>query len=63
MCLLSDSIKSDIQHEHAQNYFLDVKNWTRAAMSLSAKDKAVVKDLWAKVAPKADDIGAEALGR
>nr|AHA82585.1 hemoglobin alpha 3 [Ictalurus punctatus] len=32
-------------------------------MSLSAKDKAVVKDLWAKVAPKVDDIGAEALGR
>lgn len=56
-----------MQHEHAQNSFLDVflevKNWTRAAMSLSAKDKAVVKDLWAKVAPKADDIGAEALGR
>ncbi|KAG7316896.1 hypothetical protein KOW79_019194 [Hemibagrus wyckioides] len=32
-------------------------------MSLSAKDKAVVKDLWAKIAPKADEIGSEALGR
>ncbi|GAA6075679.1 hemoglobin subunit alpha-like [Tachysurus ichikawai] len=32
-------------------------------MSLSAKDKAVVKDLWAKVAPRADEIGCEALGR
>ncbi|MCI4392287.1 hypothetical protein PGIGA_G00144180 [Pangasianodon gigas] len=32
-------------------------------MSLSAKDKAVVKDLWAKISPKADDIGSEALGR
>ncbi|XP_060798118.1 hemoglobin subunit alpha-like [Neoarius graeffei] len=32
-------------------------------MSLSAKDKSVVKDFWAKVAPKADEIGAEALGR
>ncbi|XP_027023959.1 hemoglobin subunit alpha-like [Tachysurus fulvidraco] len=32
-------------------------------MSLSAKDKAVVRDLWAKVAPRADEIGSEALGR
>lgn len=32
-------------------------------MSLSAKDKAVVKDLWAKISPKADEIGSEALGR
>ncbi|XP_027023958.1 hemoglobin subunit alpha-like [Tachysurus fulvidraco] len=32
-------------------------------MSLSAKDKAVVKNLWAKVAPRADEIGSEALGR
>ncbi|MCM8651546.1 hemoglobin alpha subunit family protein, partial [Lactiplantibacillus sp. E932] len=34
-----------------------------AAMSLSDKDKAAVKGLWAKISPKADDIGAEALGR
>uniref|UniRef100_A0A8C1V031 Globin domain-containing protein n=1 Tax=Cyprinus carpio TaxID=7962 RepID=A0A8C1V031_CYPCA len=26
-------------------------------------DKAAVKALWAKISPKADDIGAEALGR
>nr|AGI99565.1 hemoglobin alpha [Cyprinus carpio]BAA20511.1 alpha-globin [Cyprinus carpio] len=32
-------------------------------MSLSDKDKAAVKALWAKISPKADDIGAEALGR
>ncbi|TJX37818.1 hypothetical protein E8P77_33565 [Soehngenia saccharolytica] len=32
-------------------------------MSLSDKDKAAVKGLWAKISPKADDIGAEALGR
>ncbi|KAG7459456.1 hypothetical protein MATL_G00210790 [Megalops atlanticus] len=32
-------------------------------MSLSAKDKAIVKGFWAKVASKAEDIGAEALSR
>ena len=32
-------------------------------MSLSDKDKSAVKGLWAKISPKADDIGAEALGR
>jgi len=34
-----------------------------AAMSLSDKDKAVVKALWSKISSKADEIGAEALGR
>ncbi|KAL6457297.1 hypothetical protein MHYP_G00342600 [Metynnis hypsauchen] len=32
-------------------------------MSLTVDDMAVVKGLWAKIASKADDIGAEALGR
>ncbi|XP_051743653.1 hemoglobin subunit alpha-like [Ctenopharyngodon idella] len=32
-------------------------------MSLSDKDKAVVKAIWAKISSRADDIGAEALGR
>ncbi|KAG7459455.1 hypothetical protein MATL_G00210780 [Megalops atlanticus] len=32
-------------------------------MSLSAKDKAIVKGFWAKVASKAEDIGSEALSR
>lgn len=32
-------------------------------MSLSAKDKATVKALWAKIAPKAEDVGNEALSR
>lgn len=32
-------------------------------MSLSGKDKAVVKNFWGKVAPKAAEIGGEALGR
>ncbi|XP_062868342.1 hemoglobin subunit alpha-like [Trichomycterus rosablanca] len=32
-------------------------------MSLSSKDKAAVKDIWTKVATKADDIGHEALAR
>ncbi|XP_067224961.1 hemoglobin, alpha embryonic 5 [Chanodichthys erythropterus] len=32
-------------------------------MSLSAKDKATVKALWAKISPKAEDIGNEALSR
>ncbi|KAK7122795.1 hypothetical protein R3I94_019793 [Phoxinus phoxinus] len=32
-------------------------------MSLSAKDKAAVKALWAKISPKAEDIGNEALSR
>ncbi|XP_016402214.1 hemoglobin subunit alpha-like, partial [Sinocyclocheilus rhinocerous] len=32
-------------------------------MSLSDKDKAVVKALWAKISSKSDEIGAEALGR
>nr|prf hemoglobin alpha [Carassius auratus] len=31
--------------------------------SLSDKDKAVVKALWAKIGSRADEIGAEALGR
>uniref|UniRef100_A0AAZ1XHI6 Globin domain-containing protein n=2 Tax=Oreochromis aureus TaxID=47969 RepID=A0AAZ1XHI6_OREAU len=34
-----------------------------ADMSLSGKDKAVVKNFWGKVAPKAAEIGGEALGR
>ncbi|KAG7459438.1 hypothetical protein MATL_G00210730 [Megalops atlanticus] len=32
-------------------------------MSLTPKDKLVVKAFWGKIAPKADEIGAEALGR
>ncbi|XP_029978150.1 hemoglobin, alpha embryonic 5 [Sphaeramia orbicularis] len=32
-------------------------------MSLSSKDKAAVKALWAKLSKSADDIGADALGR
>lgn len=32
-------------------------------MSLSGKDKTVVKSFWDKVAPKAAEIGGEALGR
>ncbi|XP_029945165.1 hemoglobin embryonic subunit alpha-like [Salarias fasciatus] len=32
-------------------------------MSLSAKDKDTVKTFWAKVAPRAGDIGADALSR
>ncbi|KAF4115798.1 hemoglobin, alpha embryonic 1.1 [Onychostoma macrolepis] len=32
-------------------------------MSLSAKDKAAVRDLWSKVSGKADDIGNDALSR
>ncbi|XP_029945163.1 hemoglobin embryonic subunit alpha-like [Salarias fasciatus] len=32
-------------------------------MSLSAKDKDTVRALWAKVTPKAADIGADAIGR
>ncbi|KAF4115794.1 hemoglobin, alpha adult 2 [Onychostoma macrolepis] len=32
-------------------------------MSLTAKDKAVVKAFWGKIASKADAIGEEALGR
>uniref|UniRef100_A0A8C6TBV7 Globin domain-containing protein n=1 Tax=Neogobius melanostomus TaxID=47308 RepID=A0A8C6TBV7_9GOBI len=32
-------------------------------MSLSAKDKATVKDFWAKVSGKADTLGADALFR
>ncbi|KAI7803954.1 hemoglobin alpha embryonic-3 [Triplophysa rosa] len=32
-------------------------------MSLTAKDKAIVKEFFAKVAPKAEEIGNEALSR
>lgn len=32
-------------------------------MSLSDKDKAAVKALWAKISKSADAIGADALGR
>ncbi|XP_053193949.1 hemoglobin subunit alpha-like [Scomber japonicus] len=32
-------------------------------MSLSDKDKAAVKGLWGKISGKADEIGADALGR
>ncbi|XP_041813553.1 hemoglobin subunit alpha-A [Chelmon rostratus] len=32
-------------------------------MSLSGKDKSVVKSIWDKVSPKSGEIGAEALGR
>ncbi|XP_073350345.1 hemoglobin embryonic subunit alpha [Pagrus major] len=32
-------------------------------MSLTAKDKDVVRAFWAKIAAKADDIGADALSR
>merc|ERR1711977_306779 len=36
---------------------------SKAAMSLSAKDKTLVKKLWEKAEGKSADIGAEALGR
>ncbi|XP_035385311.1 hemoglobin subunit alpha-like [Electrophorus electricus] len=32
-------------------------------MSLTARDKSVIKCLWDKISPKADEIGAEAFGR
>ena len=32
-------------------------------MSLSGKDKAVVKAIWAKISSKSEEIGTEALGR
>lgn len=32
-------------------------------MSLSDKDKAVVKALWGKIGSRTDEIGSEALGR
>ncbi|XP_060945330.1 hemoglobin subunit alpha-A-like [Limanda limanda] len=32
-------------------------------MSLSGKDKRVVRAIWEKMSPKCDEIGAEALGR
>ncbi|XP_062381928.1 hemoglobin embryonic subunit alpha-like [Sardina pilchardus] len=32
-------------------------------MSLSAKDKKLVKDFWAKISPKAEEIGDETLSR
>lgn len=32
-------------------------------MSLTAKDKAVIKDFWGKIANQADAIGQEAMGR
>nr|QXU63697.1 hemoglobin alpha 3.1 [Sciaenops ocellatus] len=32
-------------------------------MSLTGKDKTVVRSFWEKVSPKSNDIGAEALGR
>lgn len=32
-------------------------------MTLTAKDKTNVKNLWAKIESKAGDLGAEALGR
>ena len=35
----------------------------RSTMSLSAKDKATVKALWAKISKSSDAIGTEALGR
>lgn len=34
-----------------------------STMSLSAKDKAAVKDLWSKISGKADEIGQDALSR
>lgn len=32
-------------------------------MSLSAKDKATIKEFWGQISPKADAIGADALVR
>lgn len=32
-------------------------------MSLTAKDKSAVKEFWAKVSNKAEDIGTDALSR
>ncbi|KAM9393179.1 hemoglobin subunit alpha-A-like [Pholidichthys leucotaenia] len=32
-------------------------------MSLSGKDKSVVRSFWEKISPRASDIGGEALGR
>ncbi|KAI3359674.1 hypothetical protein L3Q82_014062, partial [Scortum barcoo] len=35
----------------------------KADMSLNGKDKSVVKSFWDKIAPKAGELGGEALGR
>lgn len=32
-------------------------------MSLTGKDKSIVKSLWDKIGSKSPDLGAEALGR
>lgn len=48
------------------NIFLNLLSWGEeegVAMSLTNEDTALVKGFWAKIASKADDIGAEALGR
>uniref|UniRef100_A0A668RUT0 Globin domain-containing protein n=1 Tax=Oreochromis aureus TaxID=47969 RepID=A0A668RUT0_OREAU len=46
-----------------QRPFVQKTTEENADMSLSGKDKAVVKNFWGKVAPKAAEIGGEALGR
>lgn len=47
----------EIQH------WIQVVTHREADMSLSDKEKATVKALWAKAGKSADAIGAEALGR
>lgn len=39
------------------------KKKSRGKMSLSAKDKEIVKAFWAKVSGRADNIGGDAVAR
>lgn len=60
MFLLGGSIKQPVLLPAVYRSLLQIHPST---MSLTAKDKATVKALWAKIAGKADDIGHDALSR
>lgn len=47
----------------AANAALNLKKKSRGKMSLSAKDKEIVKAFWAKVSGRADNIGGDAVAR
>lgn len=50
------------QHFFDQHFPLHPGN-SKAVMSLSSKDKTLVKTFWAKVESKGAEMGGEALGR
>lgn len=57
------ALKSPAKKQKLLEIFWQPVRANRVTMSLSAKDKLAIKTFFAKVAPKAEEIGNETLSR